>query len=130
MARPQPRPGQQARAFLVPIADSDLPSNEAPVPIGIQEVILGSDPDQTTWAFPDPAIEPVHARLRLEEGQTLIFDEGTVAGTWVNYRLVPQQGSRLRHGDLVHLGCKPFQYKSRDPKDMRKPVILSQERSS
>jgi hypothetical protein len=125
----QPRHGPQARAFLIPISESDTPTHETPIPLSSHEVILGSDPSQATWVLLDPAIAPVHTRLLIEAEQILVFDGGAVAGTWVNYQLVPPQGCPLRHGDLVHIGCKPYQFKRRDPKDARKPVILSQEQS-
>jgi predicted component of type VI protein secretion system len=99
------------------------------VTIGAGETILGSDPNQATWAFSDPAIAPVHARLWIEDGKTYIQDEGSAAGTWVNYILVPEEGIRLRQGDQVHIGGKTFRFKSSNPDDKRKIVILTEEPS-
>lgn len=128
------RPSSQhlptARAYLIPLSDSDLPIEEAPIPISGDEMLLGSDPNQVDWVLPDPAIEAVHARVRWEGERFFLFAETTIAGAWVNYQPVPPTGCLLRHGDLVHIGNKPFRFKSLNPKDARQVVVTPQERSA
>jgi predicted component of type VI protein secretion system len=53
----------------------------------------------------------MHARLiRQADGDYLLRDQGSVAGTWVNYDLIPSEGRRLRNGDLVQLGRVEFRF--------------------
>jgi DEAD/DEAH box helicase domain-containing protein len=52
---------------------------------------------------------------------------GSVAGTWVNYMLVPTTGTRLEHGDLIHIGRVGFRFSLREPQRVRKPVIMIEE---
>lgn len=129
-SRPSPQHPPTARAYLIPLSDSDLPIEETPIPISGDEMLLGSDPNQADWTLLDPAIEAVHARLRMEEGRFFLFAETSIAGTWVNYQLVPPTGCLLHHGDLVHLGNKPFRFKSLNPGDVRQIIITPQERST
>jgi hypothetical protein len=116
-----------AAAYLIPFAESDAATKESPIALGEEEIIMGRDPQLTTLVLNDPALAPVHARLRLEDSAYRLTDAGTIAGTWVNYRAVPAEGVILRHGDIVHLGQTGFQFTSRNPKDIRKAVIITPE---
>ena len=49
--------------------------------------------------------------VRLQDGQFLIADQKTVAGTWVNYAPINNiEGCQLEDGDLVHLGKFGFRF--------------------
>lgn len=88
------------------------------------EITLGSDPDQATFVISDPAIEPIHAKLkRVGESEFHVSDQGTVAGTWLNYSMIPTEGVTVKHGDLIHIGSIGFRLTFRNPKPARKPVI-------
>jgi pSer/pThr/pTyr-binding forkhead associated (FHA) protein len=69
----------------------------------------------------DPSIADLHARLRKTEGGLFaIEDEGSLAGTWVNYDLVSPEGTKLQHGDIIHVGriglCISYSDANRIPK--------------
>jgi pSer/pThr/pTyr-binding forkhead associated (FHA) protein len=50
-------------------------------------------------------VSGLHAQItRVAGGGYLIRDQGSVAGTWVNYEPVPAAGRSLEHGDLIHVG--------------------------
>ena len=120
--RTQDAPG--ALAFLIPISDADTPLDNPPLPITNEVVLLGSDPRRATLVLDDPCIEGLHARLIHEgEGIFRLTDEGSIAGTWVNYTPVDQHGINLQHGDLVHIGRLGFRFSIRQPAQVRKPVI-------
>jgi predicted component of type VI protein secretion system len=54
----------------------------------------------------------LHARLiRLAAGHYQLRDQGSVAGTWVNYQQVPEEGQILKHGDLIHIGRSAFRFR-------------------
>jgi len=126
-SRASQRP-KKAEAYLMPISESDASHHEAPIAITADEIIFGSDPLKSTWTIHNPALDPIHARLRHEANAYRLYDEGSTAGTWLNYQPVPPQGAILRHGDLVHLGLIGFRFTSRNPKDMRKPIIIDLEK--
>lgn len=117
----------KAEAYLIPIDSEMSYHSEAPIPISSDETVLGRDSSQVTWALSDPALAPVHARIRYKDGQYWLLDEGTIAGSWINFTEVPPLGAPIRHGDLVHLGTTTFRFSLRNPKNRRKPVLIPQE---
>jgi len=103
-----------AEAYLIPI-DAHGAEGEA-VPLTGTDFILGSDPSLTPYPLDDPSVDAMHARLtRQAAGGYLLKDQGSVAGTWVNYELVPIEGRKLRHGDLVHIGREAFRFRLPTP---------------
>jgi predicted component of type VI protein secretion system len=64
--------------------------------------------------------------LRQEDGSYRLSDEGSVAGTWINYTPVSHGGARLEHGDLIHVGRIGFRFTLREPARLRKPVIIAE----
>ncbi len=122
--RAQAQEAPRALAFLKPISDADTPVDSPPIPITSDEVLLGSDPHRATLILDDPCIEGLHARL-VHEGQGVfrLTDEGSIAGTWVNYTPIDRLGVILQHGDLVHIGRLGFRFSIRQPAQMRKPVV-------
>lgn len=122
--RSQAHEAPRALAFLKPISDADTPIDSLPIPITSDEVLLGSDPHRATLVLDDPSIEGLHARLIHEgEGVFRLTDEGSIAGTWVNYTPIDQRGVILQHGDLVHIGRLGFRFSIRQPSQVRKPVV-------
>jgi pSer/pThr/pTyr-binding forkhead associated (FHA) protein len=115
----------KAFAFLIPVTQVDEATTGTPISISAGEVTLGSDPNQSILVFDDLSVEGLHARLtRLEEGVFKISDEGSVAGTWVNYTPVSGEGVVLVHGDLIHIGRISFRFTQREQQGGRKPVIV------
>lgn len=121
---PQRGAGPQAFAYLNPIHDPDQPDTLPPIPVTSDEVTLGSEPGISTLVLDDPSVEALHARLsRQEDGSFRLSDAGSIAGTWVNYSPVSKEGTRLEHGDLVHIGRIGFRFTLRKSTPTRKPVI-------
>ncbi|MEW5869013.1 MAG: FHA domain-containing protein [Chloroflexota bacterium] len=116
--------GPKAYAFLTPISDTDNMVIAPPIPITTGEVVLGSNPNQATLVLEDASIEGAHARLQRQPDETFrLADEGSVAGTWINYAPVSKEGAHLEHGDLIHIGRVGFRFTLRQPAQVRKPVI-------
>ncbi len=100
------QPAQPPEAYLVPL-DPTL----APLPLTGLDLLLGRDASLAGVVLDDLSVGGMHARLvRLAEGSYLLRDQGSVAGTWVNYEPVPEEGRRLSHGDLIHLGRVGFRF--------------------
>ena len=99
-----------AEAHLIPI-DALGAEGEA-IPLTGTDFILGNDPSLTPFPLNDPSVAGLHARLtRQAAGGYLLRDQGSVAGTWINYELVPDEGRKLQHGDLVHIGRIAFRFR-------------------
>jgi pSer/pThr/pTyr-binding forkhead associated (FHA) protein len=111
-------------AFLSRITESDDEATPTPIPITEDEVTIGSSPVQSMLVLDDPAVAPLHARLTKDADSCFyIKDEGTVAGTWLNYLPIQDEKSLVEHGDLIHIGRIGFRFTKRDPKHVRKPTI-------
>jgi len=64
----------------------------------------------------DPSVSGMHARMiRLAGGGYLLRDQGSVAGTWINFRPVPNDGAQLDHEDLIHLGRVGLRFRLASP---------------
>lgn len=104
------------------------PSWCGPISITTDEITFGADPQRATLVLADPSVEALHARmLRGEGGAFSLIDEGSVAGTWINYLPVSEPGTILEQGDLIHLGRVCFRFTKREPQRVRKPIVTVQE---
>ncbi len=112
---------QQPVAYLTPVGEDGEPGT--PIPIQNIETTFGRDGELASWTLDNPSLEGLHARLRREGNAFRLLDEGTTAGTWINYCEVPPGGAQVQHGDLVHIGQIGFRFTLRDVRHPRKPVI-------
>jgi len=125
---PQRRMNAQAHAYLNRIYEPDDAHTPPPISISADEITFGSDPNQATLLLDDLSVQALHARLvRQADGEFYLSDEGSVAGTWVNYLLIPGTGARLEHGDLIHIGRVGFRFSLREPQRVRKLVVTIEE---
>lgn len=127
---PQRHMAHKAHAYLSRISGGDIAekSTAPPVPITADEITLGSNPSLATLALDDPSVEGLHARMiRQEDGTFRISDEGSIAGTWVNYSPVSREGAKLIHGDIIHIGRIGFRFTLRQPTQVRKLVIIEEQ---
>jgi hypothetical protein len=117
---PQRRGAAEAHAYLEPLnGNREDPLNR--IPLDAKEITIGRDPAQATVMMDEPSIADLHARLRrIENGQFLIRDEQSQAGTWVNFEPVSAEGTKLQHGDIIHVGriglCITYSDANRIPK--------------
>jgi len=125
---PQRRLAPKAFAYLTRLSETDQIIPATPVSITVSELTFGKDPNQATLVLDDPSVETLHARLvRNEDGTFRLADEGSVAGTWINYTPVSREGAQLQHGDLIHIGRVGFRFTQREPTQVRKPVVHLEE---
>lgn len=121
---PQRHIPPKAIAFLSRISEADSQETTTPIPVTADEITLGSDPNRATLVLKDPSVEGLHARLVRKPDETYrLIDEGSIAGTWINYSPVSREGATLENGDLVHIGRVGFRFTSRQPGQVRKAVI-------
>jgi hypothetical protein len=116
-----------ALAHLVPLVGSDEITLPSPIQIIADDVTLGCDPLLANLVIADPSIEGLHARIHYEDKVFQITDAGSVAGTWVNFTIVPPEGIRLEHADIIHLGRVGFRIILAEPERLRKIVVTPQE---
>lgn len=125
---PQRRLSPNAYAFLTRLNEVDDTRTQLPIPITASELTFGRDANLATLMVDDLSVDGLHARMiRSESGDFLLADEGSVAGTWINYVPVPRQGAPLEHGDILHIGRVGFRFSQREPQRVRRPVVIVKE---
>jgi len=123
---PKPKPANAAASFMRLTPDGQ-PATASLVGLAGHEVTFGTDPVQCTQVMDDPSLSPLHARLRqTDDGAYLLFDNNSIAGTWVNYEPVPREGHRLAHGDVVHFGQLIYRFILRTPPTIPHPKVTVQ----
>jgi hypothetical protein len=125
---PQRRMAPNAQAFLVRLVEAEEAGAPPPYPITAEELTFGRDASLATLVLEDPSVDGLHARLvRQGDGSFRLTDEGSVAGTWVNFTPAPPEGAALEHGDLIHIGGVGFRFTQREPAHLRRPVVVLEE---
>lgn len=126
----QRRPAPKAPAFLVPLSEAEEAPPIAPIPITANVITFGRDSLQASLVLEDASVDALHARLQRENGSFRLADTGSIAGTWVNYTPVSQEGTILENGDSIHIGRIGFRFIQREPAHARKPVVISKPANS
>ena len=84
-----------------------------------------------TYSIVQPTIAPLHARIKqTSDGGFIIYDHGSVAGTWVNYEPVTREGRRLAHGDRINLGQLMYRFNLNQPVAEPEPKIIAKKSNS
>lgn len=121
------RPDQvpDAAAWLLRLEPDGKPAASSPIPIASPDVTIGTDPVQAAVILDEPSVSPLHARIQqnLNGAGYLIFDQNSLAGTWVNYEPVPQEGYPLKHGDRVNFGHLSYRFELKNPPKISEPII-------
>ncbi|PWH12110.1 MAG: hypothetical protein DDG60_15020 [Anaerolineae bacterium] len=113
-------------AYFVKLTLDGQPAAGDPIPLTGRELTFGTDPTQATNVLDHPSLSPLHARLRQDEnGNFILQDQNSVAGTWVNYELAPKDGWTLRHGDVIHFGELTYRFIFTKPPAAKKPIVTS-----
>ena len=103
----------------------------SPILLTGKEITFGTDPVQSGHVLDDPSLAPRHARItQTEEGNYLIADAGSIAGTWVNFEPVGKEGHLLQHGDVVHFGQLAYRFELKDPPAAVEPKISKEKPES
>lgn len=123
---PQRRISPKAFAYLTRLSEADQEQDSTPIPIDSDEVTLGSEPIRVSLVIDDPSVEPFHASMRREGLTYRLSDQGSIAGTWVNYAPVSSEGILLEHADILHIGRAGFRFTLREPGKLRTPVVRSE----
>ena len=116
----------EAPAYLIRLTNGGEPASVAPIPVSEKDMTFGTDPVQSMRVLDDPSISPLHARIKqTDDGGFVIYDHGSVAGTWVNYESVTREGCRLAHGDRIHFGQIAYRFNLSQPPAESEPKVVA-----
>jgi hypothetical protein len=111
-------------AYLVRLTSDLQPSpGSDPIALSAPEMTFGADPTQATNVLGDACIAPLHARIVRNGKEFLLSDNNSVAGTWLNYESIPQEGRILAHGDVVNFGKLTYRFVLGKPPKPQKPTL-------
>ena len=115
-----------APAYLIRLTNGGEPASGIPIPVIERDMTFGTDPVQSMHVLDDASISPLHARIKqTSEGIFVIIDQGSVAGTWVNFEPVTREGIRLKHGDRIHFGLLQYRFDMSQPPAESEPKVIS-----
>lgn len=124
---PQRRLASKLYAVLNPVDSPEDATQQQPITVTTEELTFGRDAERAIISIDDPSLDPLHARLtRSQEGVFRVTDEGSVAGTWVNFIPVSDDGVLLEHGDLIYFGRVGFRFTQRDPAYTPKRMVVEE----
>jgi len=105
----QELPDEPIEAYLYPLqGDQDSPGT---IYLTGTEISIGRDPNFAAVPLDDLAVEGLHARIiRQVDGSYILRDQGSKAGTWIQYQQIPLAGQKLSHGDIVHFGRRGYRF--------------------
>ncbi|MCS7011049.1 MAG: FHA domain-containing protein [Anaerolineales bacterium] len=118
---------KQPEAYLVRLKEDGEAFDAPPLSLNAEETVFGTDPLYATRVLNDPSVSPVHARLKYAQGQFILEDAKSVAGTWVNYERL-EAPRTLKHGDILHIGRVCYRFLLRKPPFLPPPEIKSLEK--
>lgn len=120
---PTENESRPANAILVRLDDwlEEIPLDCLILP-AMDQLLLGKDARRVNLHLNDSSVSNIHARIRYQSPNSYtIYDEGSIAGTWVNYAPISTLGVSLFHGDIVQFGRLTYRFKITHPDS--KPVI-------
>ena len=124
-AQTKPARVQEASAYLIRLTNGGEPASVAPIPVLEKDMTFGTDPVQSVRVLDDPSISPLHARIKqIADGVFMLYDHGSVAGTWVNFEPVSREGRRLAHGDRIHFGQLVYRFDLNQPPAESEPQVM------
>lgn len=97
-----PPPGDHV-AVLEWQDDSGSPGDQ--IVLVAADVTFGSDPDAVDVVIDDPGVSRLHARVRrAANNEFWLYDEGSIAGTFLNYERLGLAPRLLQHNDVIQFG--------------------------
>ena len=116
---------KQSFAYLEPLLQTGQTPGAGILQLPVREISFGSDPTKSAYVLEDASIEALHAIICRTEDTFTIQDQGSIAGTWVNYEmLIGDDERRLKHGDIIHFGLLAYRFQLRTPPERSGPRVI------
>jgi len=100
-APPPPPAPREGHVAVLEWADGTA----TPIELPGDHVTLGREAEAVDVVVDGPGVSRLHARIRRDDaGAYWLYDEGSAAGTFLNYEQLGLAPRPLQHGDVVQLG--------------------------
>ncbi len=102
---------QESQDFFLVASLEPLSIDEGqPYTIEETNVAIGSDAQNVQFFLNDGSVNRLHARIRRQEQEYWLFDEGSFEGTFLNYERLGLAPKKLSDGDTVQFGKMKFRF--------------------
>jgi pSer/pThr/pTyr-binding forkhead associated (FHA) protein len=104
---PAPPPAQPLFAYLERVGQGTA------VPLVAVEgdvLTFGRDGSVAQVVVDEPSVSRLHARIRHQDNSYWLYDEGSTAGTYLNFERLGLAPRHLQDGDIVELGRVRFRF--------------------
>jgi hypothetical protein len=119
------RRSKLSSAYLEPLPHLGQMPDGRTLQLPSKEIRFGSDATRCAYVLEDGSVEALHAILFRNDDTFTIQDQGSVAGTWVNYEMLfGEDERRLKHGDIIHFGQLAYRFQLRNPPERSGPRIV------
>ena len=108
------KPGEKSQALfgyrLIPVSDVAQQLITGPIQIWENDVYFGNDPASEIINIHHPSVAKIHSQITIkQDGDIQIKDEGSTAGTWINYKqILSSKPQPVKDGDIIHIGEAGF----------------------
>jgi hypothetical protein len=118
------RRSKQSIAYLEPLPQIGQMPSGGTLQLPTKVIRFGSDATKCAYVLEDASVEALHAIIFRTEDIFTIQDQGSTAGTWVNYEMLTgEEERRLKHGDIIHFGQLAFLFQLRTPPQHSGPLV-------
>jgi len=91
-----------------------------PFPIKGENVTIGSQSQNAQIVLEDDTVSRLHARIRRQDQEYWLFDEGGSEGTYLNYERLGLAPQKLIDGDVIQFGKVTYRFSLRQIVDLER----------
>jgi hypothetical protein len=88
------------------------------IPVRGENVTVGSQAQNAQIVLEDASVSRLHARIRRQDHEYWLFDEGGSEGTYLNYERLGLAPQKLSDGDIVQFGKATYRFRLRQVVDL------------
>ena len=100
--------------FVLVASLESLPGGQMEsIPIRGENVTVGSQAKNAQIVLEDASVSRLHARIRRQDHEYWLFDEGGSEGTYLNYERLGLAPQKLSDGDIVQFGKAAYRFRLR-----------------
>ena len=115
-----PSLGSSSDWVLVATLESLSSSKEETFSIGDDNVTVGSQAQSAQIVLEDESVSRLHARIRCQDQEYWLFDEGGSEGTYLNYEKLGLAPQKLSDSDIVQFGKATYRFRLRKTVNLEK----------
>jgi hypothetical protein len=115
-----PGKGSSDGMVLVAALESFSDGQRESIPIRGDNVTVGSQAQNAQIVLEDASVGRLHARIRRQDHEYWLFDEGGSEGTYLNYKRLGLAPQKVSDGDIIQFGRVSYRFRLRQVVDLER----------